>query len=227
MDGALTPSGSGGKLRGNHGAKAMKPTEQLSDFVRRALSTGGSAESVRAGLTSAGWSPPEIDEALAGWQVVPGLPPVPRPRPYASAQEALLYGLLFVSLGVIAWHLCQLGITLVDALVPDPSDSPVRPGSAERWSIASLIAFTPLFLLVNRRVSGLSRDDGGRRRSLVRKWFASLTLMGAALVFLADAIYLIFTLLSGDLTLRFVLKSVLVAAVAALVLAYYRGEIDA
>lgn len=204
----------------------MKPTEQLSDFVRQALSGGSSPEAVRSGLSSAGWSAPEIDEALLGWQVVPGLPPVPRPRPYASAQEALLYGLLFLSLGVIAWHLCQLGITMVDVMIPDPSDYPARPGSAERWSIASLIAFTPLFLLLNRRIGKLSREDGGRRRSLVRKWFASLTLMVAALVFLADAIYLIYTLLSGDLTLRFVLKSLLVAMIAALVLAYYRGEIN-
>lgn len=205
----------------------MKPTEQLSDFVRAAYAEGSSPETVRAGLTSAGWSAPEIDEALLGWQVVPGLPPVPRPRPYASAQEALLYGLLFLSLGVVAWHLCQLGMAMVDFLIPAPGDYPIRPGTSERWSIASLIAFTPLFVLLSRRIAGLSRTDGGRRRSLVRKWFASLTLLVAALVFLGDAIYLIFTLLNGDLTLRFVLKSGLVAGIAALVLAYYRGEMDA
>lgn len=204
----------------------MKPTEQLSDFVRRALERGNSPDSVRAGLTAAGWSAPEVDEALLAWQVVPGLPPVPRPRPYASAQEALLYGLLFLSLGVIAWHLCQLGMSMVDFAIPDPADYRTRAGNSERWSIASLIGFTPLFMLLNRRISGLSRDDGGRRRSLVRKWFAALTLMIAFIVFLSDAIFLIFTLLNGDLTLRFVLKSLLVAGVAALVLTYYRGEID-
>ncbi|MTH65868.1 DUF5671 domain-containing protein [Paracoccus shanxieyensis] len=204
----------------------MKPAEQLSQFVRQSLMQGTPPDAILAALEQAGWSRPEIDEAIAGWGVTPGLPPVPRPRPYASAQEALLYGLLFVSLGVISWHLCQLGVALIDYLVPDVADYPTAPGSAERWSIAALIAFGPVFLLLNRRVARLGRDDAGRRRSLVRKWFASLTLMVAALVLLADAIWVIYTFLNGDLTLRFILKAGLVAAITGLVLAYYRDEMN-
>lgn len=203
----------------------MKPSDQISEFVRGALAQGSTPEAIRAALTRAGWSAPEIAEALAGWSAEPGLPPVPHPRPYASAQEALLYGLLFLSLGVIAWHLCQLGMTLIDMLIPDLADR-YSGGSSERWSIASLIVFTPLFLLLNRRIGRLARRDAGRRRSLVRKWFASLTLMVATVVFMADAIYLVYTFLNGDLTLRFMLKAALVAGVAALVLGYYRAEMD-
>ncbi|WP_278876291.1 DUF5671 domain-containing protein [Paracoccus yeei] len=205
----------------------MKPSDQLAEFVRAAMARGGTPDAIRDALQDAGWSAPEIAEALSGWQAVPGLPPVPRPRPYVSAQEALMYGLLFLSLGVIAWHLCQLGIELVDYLIPDAAGRTQRPGGAERWSIASLIAFTPLFWVLNRRVARLSQGDGGRRRSLVRKWFASMTLMVASLVFLADAIYVIYALLNGDLTLRFAIKAALVAAVAGLVFAYYRDELDA
>ncbi|SMO74109.1 DUF5671 domain-containing protein [Paracoccus laeviglucosivorans] len=202
----------------------MKPADRLSEFVRLSLAQGGDAQTIRAALGQAGWSAPEIEDAMSGW--LPGQPPVPRPRPYASAQEALLYGLLFVSLGVVAWHLCQLGMGLIDYLIPDPGEYPVAPGSSERWSIAALIAFTPVFVLLSRQVARLSRDDAGRRRSLVRKWFASLTLMVAALVFLGDAIWVIYALLNGDLTLRFICKAALVAVIAALVLGYYRDEMD-
>ena len=73
----------------------MKPADQLSEFVRDAMARGGSHDQIAQALGDAGWSAPEIAEALHGWQAVPGLPPVPRPRPYASATEALLYGLLF------------------------------------------------------------------------------------------------------------------------------------
>lgn len=205
----------------------MKPSDQLSEFVRAGLGQGADPTAIRAALSGAGWSPPEIDEALAGWSAAPGLPPVPHPRPYASAQEALLYGLLFLSLGVIAWHLCELGIALIDMLIRDGSAGYGYGGSSERWSIAALIGFTPLFLVLNRRIQRLARGDAGRRRSLVRQWFASLTLMVAAVVFMGDAIYLIYTFLNGDLTLRFLLKAGLVAAVAGLVLAYYRTEMDA
>lgn len=205
----------------------MKPSDQLSEFVRQAMAQGGDRERIGAALAHAGWSAPEIAEALGGWEAAPGLPPVPRPRPYASAQEALLYGLLFLSLGMVAWHLCELGMALIDNLIPDPAERyPYWPGSAARWSIASLIGFAPLFLFLNRKVSRLSRGDAGRRRSLVRKWFASLTLLVASLVFLADGIYVVYTLLNGEMTARFAAKAALVAGVTALVFAYYRDELN-
>ena len=51
-------------------------------------------------------------------------------------------------------------------------------------------------------------------------------LIVAVLVFLGDGIYVVYALLSGELTARFAAKAVLVAGVAALVLAYYRDELD-
>ena len=68
--------------------------------------------------------------------------------------------------------------------------------------------------------------DAGRRRSLVRKWFASVTLLVASLVFLGDGIYVIYALLNGELTARFAAKAALVAGVTALVFAYYRDELN-
>ena len=45
---------------------------------------------------------------------------VPNVTAYLSAREALLYGLLFISLAVVAFQLCQLGFGLVDNLVLPP-----------------------------------------------------------------------------------------------------------
>lgn len=205
----------------------MKPSDQLSEFVRHAMTQGGDRDSIAAALGQAGWSDAEIREAVHAWDAVPGLPPVPRPRPYASAREALLYGLLFLSLGMIAWHVCDLGMGLIDRLIPDPAERyGPGSGSSARWSIASLIAFVPLFVVLNRTVARMSLGDAGQRRSLVRKWFASLTLLVASLVFLADGISVIHALLSGELTARFAAKAALVAGMAALVFAYYRDEMN-
>lgn len=205
----------------------MKPSDQLSEFVREALAAGGAPEQIRQALSHAGWSAPEIHEALHGWEVAAGLPPVPRPRPYASAQEALLYGLLFLSLGMIAWHVCDLGMGLIDRLIRDPAEGWGYGGSSSaRWSIASLIGFAPLFLFLNRKVARMSMGDAGKRRSLVRKWFASLTLLVASLVFLGDGIYAVYAFLNGELTARFAAKAALVAGMAALVFAYYRDELN-
>ena len=205
----------------------MKPADQLSEFVRDAMAQGGDHDQIAQALTDAGWSAPEIAEALHGWQAAPGLPPVPRPRPYASATEALLYGLLFLSLGVVAWNICDLGMDVLDRLIPDPTENRFfMENEALRWPISALIVFTPLFLFLNRKVATMAQSDAGRRRSLVRKWFASLTLLFASLVFLGDGIYVVYALLSGELTARFAAKAVLVAGVAALVFAYYRDELN-
>lgn len=206
----------------------MKPADQLADFVRQGLEQGHSPAMLREALAGAGWSDSETNSALAAWTARPGLPPVPRPRPYVSAREALLYGLLFISLGMVAWHIVSLGFVLVERLVPDPLDTGGdywnRAGG--RWSMAVLLAFVPVFLLANRAAGRRARDDVDRR-SIVRRWFAAITLMLAVLALLGDAVAAIYALLNGDLSLRFAAKVGLVALTALLVLAYYKDELDA
>ncbi|WP_411839923.1 DUF5671 domain-containing protein [Paracoccus sp. ME4] len=201
----------------------MKQADQLSEFVRMCYANGDDANTIRQRLADTGWSDPEICEAMSLWE--PGRPPVPRPRPYASAREAVLHGILFIALGAIAWHLCQLGMALIDQAIPDPGEYPRSAGSAARWSIASLIAFTPVFLLINRHVGAMGRGNAARRRSLVRRWFATVTLLITALLLLGGAVHVIHAFLNGDLTMRFACKALLVAAVSGLVLAYYRDEL--
>ena len=206
----------------------MRAADQLSEFIREALASGRDSAAVEAALTSAGWSASEIQEAMGAWVAVPGLPPIPRPRPYVSAREALLYGLLFLSLGMIAWHIGTMGFELIDRMLPDAGgSSPYRDDSGLRWSVAALVTFGPLFFLLNARTNRATRGDPGRRRSLVRKWFASITLLIAALTLLGDLVLVIYTLLDGALTARYLTKTVLVAVLGALVFLYYRDELDA
>ena len=202
----------------------MPSTDPITDFVRHALQTGGSPAQIDAALADAGWSDRERQAALAGWTTTQGLPPVPRPRPYVSAREALLYGLLFITLGMVAFHLCQMGFLLVDTLLPDPEQSDYYRRRSMQWPMAGLITFTPIFLILNRIVS---RNTGPeQRRSLVRRWCASITLLFAAMALLVDLFSTIYALLSGDMTLRFALNAAIVALTAGLVVAYYRDELD-
>lgn len=213
----------------------MKATDPLSGFVREAVARGQNSESIRQTLIAAGWPESEARQALDGWALVPDMPPVPRPRPYVSAREALVFGLLFLSLAVVCWHICALGFNLIERVLPDADLSPHRTTGAVRWGTAALLTFVPLFLWLDRRVRRIDGRIEGRRhgdgpvrdRSLVRRWLASVTLFAAALVLLIDLAITIYTLLSGELTLRFALKAVLVALTALLIFAYYRDEMDA
>jgi uncharacterized membrane protein len=65
----------------------------------------------------------------------------------------------------------------------------------------------------------------------VRKWLTYLTLLLAAGVIVGDGITLVFNLLSGELTTRFVLKVLVVAVVAGAAFGYFtwsmRGDDEA
>lgn len=203
----------------------MKASDQLASFVYDALNAGRSRDDIATALSDAGWSTAEIRDALGNWADTEFTPPVPRPRPFVSAREAFLYGLMFVSLAMVAWHLSTLLFYLIDRWIPDVSDNyPYYGRSGMRWSISSLIVFFPLFAILNQRANRGIRANAGRRRSGVRKWFGYITLFLAALALLGDLIFVIYALLSGDLTARFIAKAAVVAAVAGLIFFYFKAD---
>ena len=205
----------------------MTRGDELSDFVRAGLAAGRSRDDIAAALGGAGWAPRETAEALDAWMPsATGLPPVPRPRPYVSAREAVVYGLLFVLLGTICWHIAMLGFKIIDSLLPDVADYYADNPASMRWNIATLLPAVPLFLWLNRRVGAATAGDPGRRRSLVRKWFAAITLLLASLALLGDLVAVVNALLEGELTGRFVAKALLIAVIGGLAFAYYRDELD-
>ncbi len=206
----------------------MRPADQLSQFVREALIAGRSRDEIARALSEAGWTESEVREALDTWVAGAFLPPVPRPRPFLSAREAFVYGLMFLALATTAWHLVSLSFNMIDRCFPDPAqiERSYADLSGMRFSIASLVVFLPLFLFLNQRTNAATQADPGKRRSLVRKWFGYITLFLASIALLGDLIAVVFALLNGDLTLRFAAKAAVVAAVAGAVFFYFRGELD-
>jgi len=78
-----------------------------------------------------------------------------------------------------------------------------------------------VYLFVASRISTSITGDPSQRTSGVRKWLTYLTLSVAACVIVGDLIYLLNSLLSGALTVRFVLKSLTVGLIAGAVFGYY------
>lgn len=211
----------------------MRPNEEMARFVRDALGAGRPRAEVAAALGRAGWAPAEVEGAMgawAEWQDAEGraLPPVPRPRPTVSAREGFWYGLLFVALAVVSWHLVALAFEVIDALVPDVADTLSAGWAgydryAVRWSIAALLVFTPVVLWLGRRQERAAAADPGQRRSPVRQSLGHVALLLVALTLLGDLLAILYALLAGDLTARFALKALAVAAVAGAVFAYARA----
>lgn len=204
------------------------PTQDLEQFVRDALARGQPRAAIDAALTQAGWPPEQVRAALGGWAEVPFPVPVPRPRPYLSPREAFLYLVLFATLYLSAWHLGSLLFDLINAAIPDPADQGFAASMRDdsmRFSVASLVIAFPIYLFVARLLSRDLARNPVKRLSAVRRWLTYLTLFLAVTVLVCDLIALVHSLLGGDLTLRFVLKVLVVGAIAGAIFGFYLADL--
>lgn len=199
-------------------------TQDLELFVREALAKGASRQAIEAALAAAKWPPEQVREALGAYADVDFPVPVPKPRPYLSAREAFLYLVLFATLYLSAWHLGSLLFDLIERAWPDPADSPyvaISQARSMRWSTATLIIAFPVFLFVAHRLGRELTLNPVKRLSAVRRWLTYLTLFVAAGVLIGDMIALVYNLLGGEIKLRFVLKVLVVGAIAGPIFGYY------
>lgn len=206
----------------------MASTLELERFVRDALAAGVPRPQVESTLAAAGWRDSQVRAALAAYADVAFPVPVPRPRPQLSAREAFEYLLLFASLYLVAWHLGSLQFDLINHFLPDAADPAYRVqrlGQSMRWSIASLVVAFPLFAWLAWRIGGEVARDPNRRLSPVRRWLTYLTLFVAATVLVCDLVVLVYNVLGGEASLRFVLKVAVVGLIAGTAFGYYLSDL--
>lgn len=196
---------------------------RLHDFIDGALRAGKGREEIAEALTAAGWPREQIDDGLRFFADVPFAVPVPRPRATLSARDAFFYLLMFGALYVSAYQLGNLLFSFINIALPSGLDEFLIPRAERsiRWATASLIVAFPLFLWLSIRVHREIGADPTRARSAVRRWLTWLTLLIAAAFIVGDLITLVYNLLSGELTLRFILKVLVVAAIAGTIFGYY------
>ena len=204
------------------------PTQDLDLFVREALASGETRPAIEAALAGAGWPAEQVRAALGSWAEVPFSVPVRKPRPYLSPREAFLYLVLFATLYLSAWHVGSLLFDLINAAIPDPADAGYAAGMRDdsmRFSVASLVIAFPIYLFVARLLSRELARNPVKRLSAVRRWLTYLTLFLAVTVLVCDLIALVHSLLGGDLTVRFVLKVMVVGAIAGAIFGFYLADL--
>ena len=203
-------------------------TNELQAFVKEALQSGASRSAIQGQLRNAGWQEDEVKTALDLYLDTDFPVPVPRRKPYLSAREAFMYLVMFFTLYTSAIAFGTLLFQYVNRWLPDPINNPYYYDgtlSAIRNATAALIIAFPVFLFVARSLYGAIRKDPEKRASKVRKWLTYLTLFVAAGVIIGDLITLVNYLLSGELTLRFVLKVVIVLGISGTIFGYYLWDL--
>ena len=205
----------------------MAIPETLLQFIKDALGRGIPRNEVETALIAAGWEREQVSAGLASFADSTFPIPVPRPAPYVSAREAFIYLLLFTALYLSVYHLGRLVLHFIDLAIPDPASNESRRHLVQqvRFSVSSIIVAFPLFLWLTALTGREVRRDPARRASKVRRQLTYLTLFIAAAFIIGDLIALLDDLLGGELTLRFVLKVVTVAVIAAGLFLYYLRDL--
>lgn len=94
-----------------------------------------------------------------------------------------------------------------------------------RWHISILIVVFPVFLWTQNFLSKTYKILPEKRNLRIRKWLLYFTLFLAAVIMIGDLITLIYNLLGGELTQRFLLKIATIFFVTGSIFGYYFVDI--
>ena len=145
--------------------------------------------------------------------------------PKSTPQDVFYHLLSIVTLYMSAISFITLLLQLINTWFPDPLDYGYGVDGVIRWSAAILIVAFPVYLLMMWLINKDIAAEPARREIRVRKWLGYLTLFIAAITAIIDVGTLVYNLLGGELTTRFILKILVVLAVAATVFFYYLREL--
>lgn len=205
---------------------------KLSQFIEHARQKGIDHATIFLLLRSAGWKDPEIAEAIATRELAM---PVPERAGVGSARDAFFHLLAFTALYAWAVSLGYLLFTYIEFAFPDPaartSTYAIEAAlSSIRVSLATLLIAYPLFVLIWWFLLCEVCKFPERGKSGVRRWLTSLSLFVAAVAILGNAITVVYYLVEGDLTTRFLLKVAVLFVIAGTLFIYLalslRGEAE-
>ena len=198
--------------------------DELDGFIRTAKGRDVPDDALVPLLRQNGWSERRIyDRLTAYYAETLGVAPPRRSARGEHASDAFLYLLNFITLGFWSVALGQIFVTFIAHLFPDAANPSIRSFGVNEiaWQLATLIVAFPCFLLVARLIGRELQRRADAIDSGVRSWLTYIALVIAGLVALGDGIWVVATFLSGELTARFILDSVVVIGLSGGIFAYY------
>lgn len=200
--------------------------QDLEVFVRDALAKGVSRDEIRAALEAAGWPRKDIEAALDAWADSAFGVPVPRRSVGLAAREAFIFLMLFATLYFVAFNVGAVLFAAIERWIPDPAFSRWDAHLASiRWGTAYILIGLPVHLWMSR-IAGRSSAAHGGDASPVDRWLTYLTLFIAALVLIGNLVVIVSSALGGELTARFILKTLVVFLIAGSIFAHHLGRMN-
>lgn len=135
---------------------------------------------------------------------------------HITPKDFFLWAAAMITLYASVFAFLALVFDYINYAFPDPLEYfPVDPYSGGvSYEMASLIVLFPIFLVTMRMIHRDIERDATRREIWVRRWALYLTLFVAGATIAGDLITLVMYFFNGEISMRFILKIVLVFLVA-------------
>ncbi|MGD0051748.1 MAG: DUF5671 domain-containing protein [Vulcanimicrobiaceae bacterium] len=205
------------------------PPENLGAFLRIAKGANVPDDSLVGILTAVGWSRRRVYRALGAYYTDTLGGSLPREGASADdARDAFFYLLNFITLGFWTVALGNIFYVLIDRAFPDAAApySGLPLIDALAWPIATVLVAFPTFAFIAQRIAVALKKRPDAAVSGVRAWLTYVALVLAALVVLLDGIWFLDTFLSGQLTLHFVLDSLVLLVLGGGVFVTYLSSLQ-
>ncbi len=149
-----------------------------------------------------------------------------------TPRDIFLHLLAIIALYVSAGSFIALIFQYINILHPDPLAIGGADGmyysaylqsaySTIRWSLSTLIFVFPTYVLTSWYLNKTYKQSPEHKNLWIRKWLVYFTLFVAAIVIIGDLVTLVYNLLGGEFTTRFLLKITTILFVGGGVFYYY------
>lgn len=206
----------------------------IASYVESRVSAGLSRMEIKEELLAVGWSEEEADAAYRDGLIALGIPlPQEGNRPAlarkSSAVDVVVNFFSFIVLAIVATALGTLYFQVINKGFPDPLAEISGLGDwastgAIHYAIASLVIGFPLYYAAMRIWFRKYREDEGRTESRLSKWLTYVVLLIAAVTIVGDLIAVLFKLLQGETSVRFLLKALVILVIAGIIFGFYYLE---
>ncbi|MCX6735886.1 MAG: DUF5671 domain-containing protein [Candidatus Parcubacteria bacterium] len=140
----------------------------------------------------------------------------------SSPKDVFLHILMIGALYVSTFMISSLWFDYINFWFPDKLNYNYR-AILEGILVgtSTLIVIFPVYLLTSWLLEKEIKMDKEKREMLVRKWLIYLTLFVSAIAIIVEVVRLVYNFLSGELTMNFFLKILVVLIVASVAFGYY------
>ena len=197
-------------------------------FTEATKANGISDDFLTALLLHHGWPKEEVFATLGSyWERTAGIQVPSRIGRGESSRDAFLYLLSFATLATWASALGSMLFRFIEYWFPDPVAPAYAPSlrSEVTWQMAAIVVAFPIFLFITRTIVTEAQNQPDRWQSGVRKWLTYFALLLTAGGLISDLICFLDYFLTGEITVRFLLKTFAVFVICGGIFAYYLASL--